>query len=163
MLTRSFLALLAIFAQRASFVSSVLAPLDALAAKTAAIEADVEALGLGEDAWVGEVLDGIAVDAARAAFIHAAYRAAVSLGDGAREGGWLGKADAALAKAGAVVARRHGRLHDPDPRRLLDRGTNVTLYGYLNTADTLCYWVRERADLGNAAQGTSAPVPSCVF
>ena len=153
-------------ADRAAFASNVLDPLDALAQGTEQIGKDVAALGLSnDDPWVSEIVDGIEVDAARTAFALATYRAAVSLGDGGGDGGWAAKADAALERGRTVVMRRHAHLHDPSPERLLARGKNATLYqyGYLNEADTLCYWVRERAALKNAQQATSDVLPPCVL
>jgi hypothetical protein len=152
-------------ADRQTFAMNVVAPLDALAKTTAQLASDVAALGLGDDPWVSEIIDGMQVDADRTAFAHAVWAAAVSLGDGQGDGGHLAEADAALADAKNVVAHRHAHLHDSSAARLTQRVDNSTLYkyGYLFEADTLCYWQRERTQIGNAAQGTSATVPPCIF
>jgi len=101
-------------------------------------------------------------------FIAALYRAAALSADGADGGAvdpLLASADAALADARKVVAHRHAHLHDPTPSRLLPEETNSTLYqyGYLNEADTLCYWVRERGLFEQQIRGGSTVPPGCIL
>lgn len=153
-------------ADRAAFVAQVLDPLDQLAAGTDAIARAVAGIGLsGRDPFSAEVRDGVAVDAARARFIAALYRAVAAHADGGAADALLATADAALDEAGRVVARRHAHLHDPEPSRLLDDGDNATVYhyGYLQEADTLCYWRRERAQARQLILGAADPVPGCVL
>ena len=101
----------------------------------------------------------------RARFIAALYRAAVVHADGGAVDDLFAQADAAMADATRVVAHRHARLHDPSPARLLQEGDNATVYkyGYLNEADTLCYWVRERALARQQLLGSSDAAPGCAL
>jgi hypothetical protein len=153
-------------AARASFTADVLAPLDQLASDTDAAAGAVEALGLdGGDPWLTEIRDGFAVDSARVRFIAALYRAAAVHADGGSVDALLAQAESALAEAKKVVARRHAQLHDPEPSRLLVEGSNATIYhyGYLNEADSLCYWRRERAQLRQLVLGDSDVPPGCAI
>jgi hypothetical protein len=134
---------------RAAFLANVVDPLDQLAAATDGVAGDVTGIGLDAgDPWLSEIVDGIAVDANRIHFIAALYRAAATFGDNSPVDALLAAADDALARGQKIVARRHAALHDPEPSRLVAADSdNVTIYhyGYLYEADTLCYWVRERA------------------
>ena len=156
-------------ADRAAYEATVLPALDQLAAATDAAYKAVDALGIAHDeTWYSEVHDGMAVDGDRVRFIAALYRAAAMSADGGDAGtidGLLATADAALADARKVVAHRDAHLHDPTPSRILDEGTNSTVYqyGYLNTADTLCYWERERGLFDQQLRGSSTVPPGCIF
>ena len=127
----------------------------------------VAALGLdGNDPWLSEITDGIAVDAARLHLVAALYRAAVNFADGTPTDALLAAADDALARGQKIVARRHAHLHDPASARLVAADSdNVTIYhyGYLYEADILCYWVRERAQARQLILGTSDTVPGCAI
>ena len=85
--------------------------------------------------------------------------------DGGPSDALLAGADAALADARRIVARRHAHLHDPTPSRILVEDTNATVYhyGYLNEADTLCYWERERGLFDQQILGSSTVPPGCVL
>lgn len=151
---------------RATYETTVLDPLDRLAADTAAAFTAVDAVGIAhDDPWYSEVHDGFAVDADRTRFIAALYRAAAVSADGGAVDDLLAAADGALADARKVIGHRHAHLHDPEPSRLLDEENNVTQYkyGYLNEADTLCYWVRERGLFAQQIQGSSETPPGCVL
>jgi len=153
-------------ADRATFTTTVLDPLDALAAATQAAFAAIDGLHIAhDDRWYSEVHDGVAVDVDRVRFIAALYRAAVVHTDGGSPDALLATADAALADARKVVAHRHANLHDPEPSRLLEEESNTTIYkyGYLNEADTLCYWVRERGLFNQQILGGSETPPGCVL
>jgi hypothetical protein len=151
---------------RATWEATVLPALDQLAAATEATFTAVDGLGIAhDDPWYSEVHDGLAVDVDRVRFIAALYRAAALSADGGAIDSLLATADAALADAKRVVAHRHAHLHDPTPSRLLVEDTNETVYhyGYLNEADTLCYWNRERGLFDQDIQGKSAIPPGCVL
>src|SRR5262249_35499560 len=115
--------------------------------------------------WLSEVRDGMAVDAARARFAAAAYRAAVAFADGGDATADLAEVDAALEAGRAVIAHRHAHLHAPDAAPLLTRHRNSTLYsfGYLYNADKLCYWNRERGQLRNRVLHETNPDPGCAL
>jgi hypothetical protein len=152
--------------QRAAFVANTLGPLDQLADATASIAGQLDAIGLSrDDPWYGEIRDGVEVDLARARFIAALYHAVVAQAGGAATDAPLAAAEAALADAQATVKRRHAHLHDPSPGRLLADEDNATIYkyGYLNEADTLCYWQRERAQARQQVLGSGDMPPGCVL
>lgn len=77
----------------------------------------------------------------------------------------LTTAETALADGQRVVASRHAHLHDPDPSRLLLENGNATIYayGYLNEADSLCYWERERAQVRQLVLGSGDTIPGCAL
>src|SRR5262249_53734558 len=140
------------------FAQSTLANLDAFAHDLGTIQTAVSKLHFSEgERWLAEVADGIEIDGLRARFVAALYHA--TLGHPT-----LPEADQILESAKAVVARRHAKLHHPDPTRLTGTTTNPTLYqyGYLHMADTLCYWHRERAEVQAVLTG-SADIPDCFF
>jgi hypothetical protein len=152
---------------RAAFVANVLEPLDQLAAATDGVKSTIDAIGLdGADPWLSEIMDGIAIDAARLHHVAALYRAAVAHADGNPTDALLAAADEALARARKLVAHRHAHLHDPEPARLVaEDSDNVTVYhyGYLYEADVLCYWERERAQARQLILGTDDTVPGCAL
>ena len=146
-----------------SFRLTVLSSLEELALATNEIVVELRRLDLPlADPWVAEVVDAIEVTARRVRFVEAIYAAAIDVAVGSSPAQWMGIATASLEAARSVVARRHGRLHDPDPRRLLDPAPNATSYpyGYLRYADELCYWERELAQLREAL-GQEVSVPDC--
>jgi hypothetical protein len=153
-------------ADRAAYEANVLAPLDQLASDTDAVAKAVTALGGTDDPWIAEIRDGAAVDAARVKFIAALYRALTTQLDGGTPDAQLAAADAALADAKTIVARRHAHLHDPDPKRILESDSNnatIYKYGYLSEADTLCYWNRERIQARTQILGETDTPPGCVI
>ena len=105
--------------------------------------------------------------ALRARFITSLYEAAVAHADGdsTTRDARLADADTAFDAAQAVVARRHADLHDGDSGLLVTPNDNATIYdfGYLQRADVLCYWERDRAKARNALLGTDEPVPGCAL
>jgi hypothetical protein len=114
---------------------------------------------------LAELRDGVAVTAARVRFIHALAEAAVTHAEGGDGAAWLAKADEALELAKTVVARRRPRLWDPDVKPILRNTPNPTFYqyGYLREADTLCFWVRERAQARQVVLQSGDFVPGCVL
>jgi hypothetical protein len=112
----------------------------------------------GDDRWSAEVRDGIAITRLRAEWMATLYGAVA-------DGTWAESADGILAEAGTVVARRHGALHDPDPRWTAAEWDNPGLYdyGYLWHAENLCYWERERVQAREVLLGEEASVPGCAF
>jgi hypothetical protein len=151
-------------AGREALVREVLDPLAALADETEAVLARIEAIPRSNP-WFAEIRDGVAVDADRARFVEATYRAALASADGLPPDAWLDEADRAMARAALVVAGRHGALHDPDAGRLLVPIENPTLYpyGYLHHAHELCFWRRERAQVRNLVLGADEDVPGCAL
>lgn len=153
-------------ADRAAFADAVVTPLGALAGETDAIFGDVDALNAGDDPWLAETRDGIAIDARRARFAHAVWAAVVAGANGEDPSALLAEANAELDAAREIVARRHAALHDPDPSRVVARRTrNATFYqyGYLREADGLCFWERELVLAKNLLLGQSEQVPGCVL
>ena len=112
----------------------------------------------GEDRWVAELRDGLAIDALRARYMAALVLASID-----RDEAQLGAAVALLADARVVVDRRHADLHDPMPERLLTEGRNDTLYdyGYLLRAEELCFWERERLQVSELVTGADEVIPGC--
>jgi hypothetical protein len=150
-------------ATREAFRNDVLAPLGDFVSGVSRIVDDLHGAHLpADDPWVAEVLDGIEVTYQRLRFVHAVYSAAVAAGAGEPTQTWVDAAAAALDAGRGVVAHRHAHLHDPNPQQLLGQATNATTYpyGYLYYADQLCYWERERVQLGRLL-GESGKVPSC--
>ncbi len=150
----------------AQFQQDVIAPLATLASQTQAIQSAISSIGLSEsDPWISEVSDGVRVDVDRATFVHALYAAVANHIAQQTDGGWLAKANAALADATATVAHRHSHMHYPRPTDLTERSGNSTLYqyGYLYEADTLCYWQRELIQARAILVGDQTQVPACVL
>ncbi len=149
------------------------------AAARAALEADavtgmrtladaLEEAGAGLDAGdpiTAEVVDGLAVTAARARYVAALYAAVLAAAEGADPTAALAEADAAYAAGEAAIVRRHAALHDPEPERLRTRNGNPTLYdyGYLTNADTLCFWARERVQARKLLLDEAGSDPGCTL
>jgi hypothetical protein len=117
--------------------------------------------------FLAEVVDGTAVTAARARFIHALYAAALSRARGASPEPSLAQAEQALAAARQVIERRQAALHAPPPlaEELVGTSHNPTIYpfGYLKQAHTLCYWQRERVQARRALGLSQETVPPCIL
>lgn len=149
--------------EREAFADSVVAGLARLEDDVAAIQARVEAEALGDDPWLAEIRDGVAIDVLRARFAHRTFAAVLASLDGEDGETLLTQAEAALAEAHAVVDRRHAALHYPAPGQITEPGANPTIYpfGYLEKADSLCYWERERVMTANVVRAEDADVPPC--
>lgn len=149
---------------RASIEAEVLDPLRDFSLGLDALRARAQAIPM-EGPWIAEIRDGIEVDLARARFVEATYRAVIAWAEGQDPAAHVQDADEALETAREIVARRHAALHDPEPGRLLVEGSNSTIYqyGYLRWAHELCYWERERIQLGNITGGLDEAVPACLF
>lgn len=153
-------------AERAAFDADVLAPLQALVQAGDGVEAAVNALDLDPtDPFLAEAIDSIQITALRARFVLAAFQSARDFGADGKDDGNLAKAEAMLAAAKTIVARRHKAMHHPDPKVLFTEAPNPTLYqyGYLREAATQCYWRRELAELRNLVRSGSENVPGCVL
>jgi len=127
---------------------------------------ELKALGLSnDDPFLAEMNDAFDITARRFRFVHALYRASESYADGKGDGGWLAKADLELDAAKLTVSARRKKLHDPDPKPILRDTPNPTFYkyGYLREADSLCFWVRERAQTRQLILQTGEFVPGCIF
>ncbi len=155
-------------AQRARFVTDVLEPLGAHAAELESILRRLRGLGLPDQRWARELIDGATVTAARARFAHTAYAAVIAHADG--DAGAVATLRSELASTHAIaaqaVARRHAQPHYTGPRdHLFGRPLNATVYayGYLHHADTLCYWARELAQLEAVVDGTDPDIPGCYL
>ncbi len=153
-------------AQREDFRARVVVKLKTHADELTALAAEVDALSLGDDRVLLELRDGARVTAARVRFIHGLYSAALAFAEGQPAAALLAGADADLEVAKGVVAARRRGLWDPD-RLSLVAATQVNAtfyqYGYLREADTLCFWVRERAQARNLIERRSELVPGCVL
>ena len=152
--------------ERQQFRDKVLIPLINLSNATAELAAD--ALGeVGADPWLHEMYDGMEVTAQRGRFVAALYAAVLAQADGDPKLRDLKvqEAETVLAAAEIWIGERHAALWDPQPKRLLARADNATLYpyGYLYQADTLCFWKRERAQVHNLLLGAGLAVPACVL
>lgn len=153
-------------AERATFVTEVLDPLDALATATAAQLEAVEAVGIDDDdPFYREIRDGVAANLARTRFIHALYRATVAHAAGQDATTWLAEAQTELEAGAVIVARRHAEIHYPRPEEIVFPRTNATLYqfGYLEKADKLCYWEREQVQVRRLVEGLDRAVPGCIL
>jgi hypothetical protein len=148
-------------AERDAIDAGPLSALDELAVVAETAAAELEALPSAP--WRDEILDGAQIDALRARYITAIYRAVIAFADGDDPQPFLDDAAERLAGAEAVVARRHAALWSPLGNTLLVPGDNPTIYpnGYLQKAHELCYWGRERVQADNVIDGTDVLVPAC--
>ena len=152
-------------AERAAFERDVVIPLGELEAEMRAIQTRAMAL-VGDDLFLDELRDGIAIDVERASFAHTLWGAALAGANGEDIAARLTLIDASIARARVIVDRRHAELLDRDGATLISRRVSIPLlyrYGYLREAQFLCFWNRERAELGNAFHGESGIVPLCVL
>jgi hypothetical protein len=152
---------------RDAFATTVLDALDAHGDQLDGFATRFAALGLDDSRWVREIRDGIDVDRARIRFVSAAYRAVLAHLAGDETAAAAARATAAdqLATGTAVIHARHADLHDLRGRRLLDRTSNHTSYGYgyLYQADQVCYWNRELDQVDGALGDTDVTVPDCFL
>lgn len=145
-------------------LGTVVADLQRLSEQTAALLGTLDPIE-EQDRWVAEVRDGIEIDALRAEFSAASYRAALSSVRGTDASADLARMDAILTEARAVVARRHADLHWGGGDRIVSQSdSNATIYqfGYLAKADSLCFWERERIQVNNLVAGARDSVPPCT-
>ncbi len=150
-------------------VEQMLVTLGRYAEELEDLESAIRKLDLPDSRWARELRDGFAVNRIRARFVEALYEATLAHLDGDAAAVADGEARAAdlVAEAKKVVLGRHGDLHDTHGRRLLDKTPNQTFYqfGYLYFADQLCYWERERIEVGKitGSVGDDVVTPSCFF
>ncbi len=149
---------------REDFRTRVVEKLAVHAAELAVLAVEADSLP-SNDPVLAELKEGVQVTAARVAFIHALYAATLSFASGGTDGGFIGRAEAQLAVAKELVAKRRRALWDPDPKSILRNTVNPTFYqyGYLREGDTLCFWERERAQARNAVLQAGQMVPGCVL
>ena len=153
-------------ADRAQFDHDVLAPLEAYRDALADANRALVSANLPDSRWSREIVDGFAIDLARARFSLATYRAVVDHLAGADADPDRAEATGALADAQAIVVRRDGDLHDTHGTRLTGKTPNHTVYGfgYLYMAATLCYWNRELAQVDAILTQSSTIVPpACIL
>ncbi|MDW8245057.1 MAG: hypothetical protein RMJ84_00625 [Sandaracinaceae bacterium] len=153
--------------ERNAFERDVVNELRNLANATRNLLERVERLpSLGRERVWAELRDGIAIDLARAEFASALWGAALQASRGADPSSLEAAMERALDSARNIVRRRHAALFDPRPEEILAHRISTALiyrYGYLREADTLCFWVRERAQYLNTFRGASERVPGCVL
>jgi hypothetical protein len=152
---------------RMGYRTTVAEPLARLATDCMALEARVDALGIDpNDRWLSEIADGVEIDRLRAQHAAALASATADYGDGLDVAPSLAAMEALEAEAAVVVARRLAGFHDPDGDELVadDRPSALLYqYGYLREANELCFWRRDRIELGNASGVTDLRVPGCVL
>ncbi|HEV7558730.1 MAG TPA: hypothetical protein VGO00_24835, partial [Kofleriaceae bacterium] len=154
---------------RLDFNNSVLGALADHIAVLDALALRLDGLGIPTTRWGNELRQGLAIDRARAKFVFAAYRTVLDhlVGnddDGAAQD--RRDAQAAFDAATAIVHDRDGDLHDPDGTSITEGDSaNATVYGYgyLYTADTLCYWQRELDQIDAILTNTDITPPACVL
>jgi hypothetical protein len=150
-----------------AFEANVFTPLKNHASNLSALSAKVPALDLPDTRWGNELRDGIEIDLDRTWFVVHNYQAVLAhiRGDeaGAQKAYALAGDDMTAAKA--VIARRHRDLHDTHGDRITAKTTNHTFYqyGYLNNADTMCFWRREHAQVAAILGNQSEPPPACLY
>lgn len=154
-------------AELATFRSTVLEPLEALRDSVAARRAALEALGLPDDLFLRETVDGVAVDHERLAFVSAIVSALVAhaSGDDATATAELAEAESIRARAKVVIDRRHHDTLHPEPSKILSEQEDtagIYDYGYLREAVRTCFYERELVDARNAILGESAMLPFCA-
>jgi hypothetical protein len=154
-------------AEPAAFEADVMQPLALYADELDVVAADFEAQELRSNRWSRELRDGITIDRVRTRFVLETYGATLAhlRDDGAAARQHLADAEVLLELGRAIVAERHGDLHDALGSRLIEPTTNRTFYqfGYLFMADTLCYWERELVQVAGILGFTSSAAPSCLF
>jgi hypothetical protein len=149
---------------------AALTDLDGTVAGLLALADGTEALGVtldgvrDGDPFFDELRDGFAVDVARGRFAAHVLSASLAAARGQPLDQSLAAADEALAAGEEAVARRRAAtLWLGGDRILLPLDQNATIYryGYLGRADELCFWRRERAQVGRLA-GEDVDVPPCT-
>jgi hypothetical protein len=156
---------------RASFESTVVAKLEAMAKEMQPLEDAIAARCRGADdtirPWCDELWDGISITRLRA--VHAAhlYRAVLAKARGGDAESEYAAATTTSAQAATVVAHREPGYRF-DAHRLVDAYSNPTVYGfgYLRTAHTLCFWSRNEQQVrylldDDGAGENFLELPSC--
>jgi hypothetical protein len=146
-------------AEREQFRVRVVEKLKVHADELTVLATEADALP-SDDPVMAELKEGVQVTAARVRFIQKLYAATV-----ANDGALITSAEADLALAKELVAKRRRAMWDPDPKTILRNTPNPTFYqyGYLREGDTLCFWERERAQVRNAVLSAGQSVPGCVL
>jgi len=132
-----------------------------------ALGAKFSDLDLPDSRWGRELRDGVEIDVNRAWFAVHNYEAVIAhlRGDetAARDAYNLASNDMAGGKT--IIARRHADLHDTHGNRITAKTSNHTFYqyGYLNNADTMCFWRRELAQVAAILGNASEPPPGCLY
>jgi hypothetical protein len=139
---------------RAAFESSVVAPLEAMAAQVQPLEDAMAARCPQTDPqltpWCDELWDGIEIVRLRVQHAGELYRAvlAYAAGQTSSAQAYYDQATATTATAATVVARREAQYRF-DASTLTSRYENPTIYpyGYLRQAHTQCYFHRREAQV----------------
>ncbi|MGV3622014.1 MAG: hypothetical protein ACO1OB_14425 [Archangium sp.] len=153
-------------AQRDEFKARVVDKLEVHAAELTSLANEAAAIEAGEDEVLLELQQGVKVTAARLRFIHAMYAATLAFADGQSTDALLARAEGDLDIAKAIVLAQRRRYWDPEPLSLVattQKNATFYQYGYLREADTLCFWVRERAQVRNLVLRRSDIIPGCVL
>ena len=118
-----------------------------------------------ENTFVAEALEGVELGSMRASFVSSLYRAVDQAAEGLDALPHISAAESIMEEARLLVGQRHADLHDPLSPRLLESASLPTLYqyGYLQMADTLCFWERELGQANQAIYGTEGAIPGCLF
>jgi hypothetical protein len=150
-----------------AFETSVLVPLKNHASKLSVLASRVPALDLPDTRWGRELTDGIGIDVDRTWFVVHNYEAVIAhlRGNAAAAKAAYELAGTDMKAAQGVVVRRHLDLHDTHGKRLIERTSNHTFYqyGYLNNADTMCFWRRELIQAGTILGTTTETPPHCLY
>jgi hypothetical protein len=157
---------------RARFRTEVIDGLEAFTAEAQSIEREVAATCAGGDAatapWCNEILDGVAIVRLRAQHASALHRAVdVSRRAPDEAAEHLARAEATLAEAGGVIARREAAYRFA-AARLVGAAPNPTIYryGYLRQAHLLCYWRRQAIQaetvVTTGAAALLSDLPACL-
>ncbi|HUS28209.1 MAG TPA: hypothetical protein VMZ53_06860 [Kofleriaceae bacterium] len=151
----------------AAFEANVMAPLKAHAGRLDEIAGKMRDLDLPDTRWGRELRDGIEIDVDRTWFVVHNYEAVLAHihGDDAAAQAAYDLAADDMASAKTTIARRHKDLHDTHGSRITARTSNYTFYqyGYLNNADTQCFWRREYAQVGAILGNTTETPPGCLY
>jgi hypothetical protein len=152
---------------RAAFQSDVMTALVIYREAVIDLENELAAIDMVDNRWTREVREGLAMDRLRAEFVIELYGATLNqlAGDSEAAQSDLLRARSLLGAAGEIVSRRHGDLHDGLGAKLLERTSNRTTYqyGYLNNADTLCFWNRELIQVEGILDNSTEIPPNCLF
>lgn len=155
-----------------TFTTTVLTPLETHLDNLTSLEKRLRALDLPPTRWAREVRDGFVINRIRIEFMHALYAATVAHVRGQSPDADYARAEKLVSEAQGVVSSRHADMHDNHGRRLLDSPAESPLahpnatyyqYGYLYHADFLCYWNRERIQVGNLIGASDEIPPGCLF
>ncbi len=156
---------------RDAFESSVVVPLESMAAEMVPLEDAVAERCAGADAaitpWCEELSDGISIVRNRAEHAALLYRAILERANKGDPEPYYRVATTMTSEAATIVARRE-KGYRFDLQRLTGDYDNPTVYpfGYLRPAHTQCYWLRReqqvRTLLDTGYPASEGSLPSCT-